>query len=356
MAPVWVDPRGRLVEAAARVQGAVVAVRRGEVETAGFLFSTQNLVATTFEAVAGPEDLVVIGGKGDLRRGHVVAWNQELDLALVQLESPLAGVPLAAPAACRTVAGQPIAALGIAVTGKSAAESRAWMGAMNLGHVALTMEDIVVLDVAASLGRGGPIVDETGGLVALVRTRRTLDGRPQATCAVSLVGLLRQRGKQGQPRPERVRGILAGMGVYKATDLRDGRRQDTAGAFISLGDRLGRFSLVSRFGVGSGWEQVDAFTFESRVRASADVEAAAIWQTFRLLHLGLGVGVALEENVRRRSTTQPDGQVSFAESHDRRLQPYARLILRTSYFEVGAALRVVGTPEIVTTFGLVFGL
>src|SRR5882757_9358449 len=132
-------------EASQQIRSAVVAIHRGNAAAAGFLFSDSKLVATSLEAISGPGNLVVTTLGGEVRSGTIVAWDKGRDLALVELVAPVPEAPVAAAGACPATRGQPIATLGTVVPRDSAAGGHSFVGALNLGHVALRVDGTLFL-------------------------------------------------------------------------------------------------------------------------------------------------------------------------------------------------------------------
>lgn len=103
----------RRVAIAERLSEATVQIRVGREAGSGFFATDDGLVVTNAHVVrgAGRNPVIVVVGAGDSRRARVVAYDQALDLAVLQVEgTPVRPLPLGDPDRVRV--GQTVLAFG----------------------------------------------------------------------------------------------------------------------------------------------------------------------------------------------------------------------------------------------------
>lgn len=280
-----------------KVSGSVVRVETDRGVGTGFAFHSDVHIATAFHVIFDAQEIQIVLMDGTVLPARVVAHDQNVDLAILEVSLPLRDTPVLSAASALEV-GDPVAAIGHPLSLYQHADQRLkglldWT--LTTGIVGAISPTYVQTDTAVNPGNsGGPLLSPEGEVVGVISFQlRESQGVNVAVRVTELVKLTKKIGTQ--PPPPRVfwekEALEVGfLGHYGSHTLR--------GLGIGLDmSLLRRFFVMGRIGLlnGSGKPQgdevinrvVDRTTFELetgyRLRFGAGDNA-----------LSFGVGAALQ--------------------------------------------------------------
>ncbi len=190
-----------LADLVSRCTPAVVTIEAGARLGTGF-FVAPNRLVTNQHVVAESTFVTLRLATGQQSRGHVVGRSLEVDLALVESDTPYTGTPLVLRPLAGVRTGEEVIAIGSPAVGRSALESSVTRGIISGIR---SMNGVMVLQTDAALNpgnSGGPLVDALGRVVGINSIRATqqqsigfalasdyaqalLEGRPVAATAAA---------------------------------------------------------------------------------------------------------------------------------------------------------------------------
>lgn len=183
------------------VRKSIVLVRAGDSEGTGFAFVSANLIATAFHVIEGEPSPVVVLSSGKELPAQVVAWDEEWDLAILELPQPLDGAPLEVVADGQVTVGAGVATIGNpwGAEQRKLPNSSAPVWALSHGIVSAPPGDLVQTDAPVNPGNsGGPLLTAEGRVVGVLVVRvEGSDGISFAVGAKHLVELATHIRQQG---------------------------------------------------------------------------------------------------------------------------------------------------------------
>lgn len=183
------------------VRDSIVLVRAGDSEGTGFAFMTPRLIATAFHVIEGEPAPVVVLSSGKELPAKVVAWDEEWDLALLELPQPIDGKPLQVVAQGQVTVGAAVATIGNpwGAEQRKLPNSTAPVWALSHGIVSAPPGDLIQTDAPVNPGNsGGPLLTSSGRVVGVLVVRvEGSDGISFAVGAKHLVELATRIHQQG---------------------------------------------------------------------------------------------------------------------------------------------------------------
>lgn len=184
-----------------QVRDSIVLVRAGDSEGTGFAFMTSRLIATAFHVIEGEPSPVVVLASGKELPAKVAAWNEEWDLAILELNQPIDGEPLKVVADGQVTVGAAVATIGNpwGAEQRKLPNSSAPVWALSHGIVSAPPGDLVQTDAPVNPGNsGGPLLTPSGAVVGVLVVRvEGSDGISFAVGAKRLVELATHLHQQG---------------------------------------------------------------------------------------------------------------------------------------------------------------
>ncbi len=194
----FVNWTGALYE---EVRESIVLVRAGESEGTGFAFMTPRLVATAFHVIEGEPSPVVVLSSGKELPAKVVAWDDEWDLAILELTEAVDGSPLRLVAQGGVSVGAAVATIGNpwGAEQRKLPNSTAPVWALSHGIVSAPPGDLIQTDAPVNPGNsGGPLLTADGQVVGVLVVRvEGSDGISFAVGTKHLLALATRIKKQG---------------------------------------------------------------------------------------------------------------------------------------------------------------
>jgi S1-C subfamily serine protease len=183
------------------VRDSIVLVRAGDSEGTGFAFMTSRMIATAFHVIEGEPAPVVVLSSGKELPAKVVAWDEEWDLALLELAQPIDGEPLDVVAEGQVTVGAAVATIGNpwGAEQRKLPNSTAPVWALSHGIVSAPPGDLIQTDAPVNPGNsGGPLLTSTGRVVGVLVVRvEGSDGISFAVGSRHLVELATRIHRQG---------------------------------------------------------------------------------------------------------------------------------------------------------------
>lgn len=183
------------------VRKSIVLVRAGDSEGTGFAFMTSSLIATAFHVIDGEPSPVVVLSSGKELPAKIVAWDEEWDLALLELPRPVDGEPLQVVADGQVTVGESVATIGNpwGAEQRKLPNSTAPVWALSHGIISAPPGDLIQTDAPVNPGNsGGPLLTSTGRVVGVLVVRvEGSDGISFAVGAKHLVALTAKIHRQG---------------------------------------------------------------------------------------------------------------------------------------------------------------
>lgn len=184
-----------------QVRESIVLVRAGSSEGTGFSFLTSKLIATAYHVIEGVPSPTVVLSSGKELPAKVVAWDDNWDLALLELPEPIDGEPLPLVVQGGVSVGAAVATIGNpwGAEQRKLPNSTAPVWALSHGIVSAPPGDLVQTDAPVNPGNsGGPLLTSDGQVVGVLVVRvEGSDGISFAVGAKHLVALATRINKQG---------------------------------------------------------------------------------------------------------------------------------------------------------------
>lgn len=184
-----------------KVRESIVLVRAGDSEGTGFAFMNPKLIATAFHVIEGEPSPVVVLASGKELPAKIVAWDDEWDLALLELAEPVDGDPLPLVAQGGVSVGAAVATIGNpwGAEQRKLPNSSAPVWALSHGIVSAPPGDLIQTDAPVNPGNsGGPLLTADGQVVGVLVVRvEGSDGISFAVGAKHLVALATRINQQG---------------------------------------------------------------------------------------------------------------------------------------------------------------
>jgi S1-C subfamily serine protease len=188
-----------------KVNPSIVLISRGNAEGTGFLFGSQRHVATALHVVSHVGTITVVTRDGKRREARVVAWDEEWDLSILELEEPIAAPVLQTVRDGQGQVGDMVAAIGNpwGAEQRKLKGSEAPVWALSQGVISAPPGDYVQTDAPVNPGNsGGPLLTRDGEVVGVVVVRiAEADGISFATSAKRLQALYGRVNQQGDYSP-----------------------------------------------------------------------------------------------------------------------------------------------------------
>ncbi len=178
----------------------IVLVRAGESEGTGFVFLNNRTIATAFHVIEGAAFPEVVLSNGDEITAKVIAWDEDWDLAILQLPTPIAAPPLHVVTDGQVSVGDLVATIGNpwGAEQRKLPNSTAPVWALSHGIISAPPGDLIQTDAPVNPGNsGGPLLTTAGRVVGVlvVRVERS-DGISFAVGAKHLIELAARIGRQ----------------------------------------------------------------------------------------------------------------------------------------------------------------
>jgi S1-C subfamily serine protease len=330
----------------------VVRVECGDAVGTGFFFHSPHHVATALHVVETGRDVWVVRGDGSTTNARVVAWDEALDLAILELPPGRPGQPLTIAG---TKLGDPVLAIGapMDLAVRQMHRSDAPLFTATTGTVSLVTKAAVQTDAAINPGNsGGPLLDPEGRVVGVVSSKVSdAEGLAFAVPSASLAALTQEIGARG----EYLGGLSGGVEIaYAFAD------HDLGGFQLGL-----RVVAFDRFGLGvrGAWLDSEAEFRDGRFLVRRDrtlVEAMLFYRLsfyappYLALHFPIGAGVAstrdeIEETELVLEQADPDcdltseactlrSSAAREQRDDNRWRPFVALELELSPLLLSSAL------------------
>ncbi len=342
-APPVAAVESRWRELYARVSPSIVLIRRGNAEGTGFLFGSQRHIATALHVVSHVGTVWVVTKDGKPREGKVVAWDEEWDIAIIEIEQPIAAPVLHAVGKDQGQVGDMVAAIGnpwgAEQRKRKGSEAPVW--ALSQGVISAPPGDFVQTDAPVNPGNsGGPLLTRDAEVVGVVVVRiADADGISFATSASHLQALYGRIGQQGEYSPDvdRWQWQLSWVPVAE---------RQLAGVLLG-----GRWAMTELLGItvrgARLWgdtEVVSSFELTQRDRWMVEAEMSARFGSDEG-GLLLGVGIASSWDEITDSTAVISG-ASISEQRDTRSASTRRMVVSAGLF---------GSPVLVDTGVYFFG-
>jgi hypothetical protein len=333
-----------------RLSRSVVKVRSGDDWQTGFVFGTSRNVVTSYFVANESGNLTVVGADHKAREARVVAWSEEDDLALLEVDDAIPAPPLEASHAVPWTP-EPIAVLyqpQEADPDSRVAES--WNVPIALiGHVARVFAKEI--DIEANLyGRpgdfGAPVVNRAGQVLGIV-SHATVKRRRTIVTRVERAESLLANPSRGE---EFSRSIsTAAFGALFVSPL---ETKGLVGAGVDFGMRYGWFALEMAEGVyQSGYRPLDSDHFERTQRFQFEMAAEIELPMARSWKLFIGPAARFNFDLIESLSALPSGALDKNDRGDVHVRPAVVLGLVSGSFFVrgsyGAESRV--------DFGLIIG-
>jgi putative serine protease PepD len=274
-----------------RVQPSIVLIRTRQAEGTGFLFHSNRHIATAFHVVSEGQPIRVILASGQELAARVVAWDEEWDIALLELAQPLNAPVLEQVSTGHGQVGDPVVALGNpwGAEERKRPGSSAPVWALSQGVISAPPSELIQTDAPVNPGNsGGPLLTQQGEVVGVLVVRVAgSDGISFAVSCARLKALATTLGRQPeyQGPGNRLDWQLGWVPVaeHELSGVIWGPRytfRDWAG--ISLrGARL-----------WGGTEVISTLSLQERNRWLLEADAYLLLVSSESLSIPLGVGVA----------------------------------------------------------------
>lgn len=178
----------------------IVLVRAGQSEGTGFVFLTNRIIATAFHVIQGAAYPEVVLSNGEELRAKVIAWDEDWDLALLQLPVPIAAEPLHVVTEGQVHVGDLVATIGNpwGAEQRKLPDSTAPVWALSHGIISAPPGDLIQTDAPVNPGNsGGPLLTTSGRVVGVLVVRvEGSDGISFAVGAKHLIKLASRIGEQ----------------------------------------------------------------------------------------------------------------------------------------------------------------
>jgi hypothetical protein len=274
------------------VRESIVLVRAGSSEGTGFSFLTSRLIATAYHVIEGVPSPTVVLSSGKELPAKVVAWDDNWDLALLELPEPIDGDPLPLVAQGGVSVGAAVATIGNpwGAEQRKLPNSTAPVWALSHGIVSAPPGDLVQTDAPVNPGNsGGPLLTSDGQVVGVLVVRvEGSDGISFAVGAKHLVALATRINKQGPYAVSNwtlaAEAYWLALGEHKLNGL-------SLGARVVHGSGLG---LSLRGGRQWGSREVESvLAHTSRNRWLGEVEVNYYLVHSASFSLPVGIGAAM---------------------------------------------------------------
>ncbi len=235
-----------------RVADSVVLIETEYGTGSGFFFRNNRLIATALHVVDDADVIIVEASDGRRVRGRVVAYARKHDVALVELEQPVAGARVLEPYAGVVDIGENVLVIGHPFSGleEQVSELRGLLNwSLTQGIVSAVTGSWLQTDAAINPGNsGGPVLNARGEVLGVVSAKLSnAQGISVAARIGRVLELESQIGKQPPPRHNwRFEGVEVGFVAQISRDTIEGFS-------IGGGSRLfKRYPLRLRLGLLAG--------------------------------------------------------------------------------------------------------
>jgi S1-C subfamily serine protease len=178
----------------------IVLVRAGGSEGTGFVFLNNRTVATALHVIEGTTTPEVVLSNGEELSAKVIAWDEDWDLAILQLPKPVTAPPLHVVTEGQVTVGDLVATLGNpwGAEQRKLPNSTAPVWALSHGIISAPPGDLIQTDAPVNPGNsGGPLLTTSGRVVGVLVVRvEGSDGISFAVGAKRLIELATRIGQQ----------------------------------------------------------------------------------------------------------------------------------------------------------------
>lgn len=274
-----------------RVQPSVVLIRTRQAEGTGFLFHSRRHIATAFHVVSEGQPIRVVLSSGKELSARVVAWDEEWDIAILELPEELDAPVLQEVSSEHGQVGDPVVAIGNpwGAEERKRPGSSAPVWALSQGVISAPPADLIQTDAPVNPGNsGGPLLTQQGEVVGVLVVR--VAGSDGISFAVSCARLRALAGTLGHMREY--------WGPGNRVDWQLGwvplAEHELSGVILGsrwiFRDAMG-FSLRAARLWGDT-EVISTLTLQERNRWLFEADAALLLASSESFTLPLGIGVA----------------------------------------------------------------
>jgi S1-C subfamily serine protease len=183
-----------------KTRESIVLVRAGESEGTGFVFLNNRTIATAFHVIEGAAFPEVVLSNGDEITAKVIAWDEDWDLAILELPAPIPAAPLHVVTEGQVSVGDLVATIGNpwGAEQRKLPNSTAPVWALSHGIISAPPGDLIQTDAPVNPGNsGGPLLTTSGRVVGVLVVRvEGSDGISFAVGAKHLIELAARIGQQ----------------------------------------------------------------------------------------------------------------------------------------------------------------
>ncbi|MGE0786187.1 MAG: serine protease [Sandaracinaceae bacterium] len=233
----------------------VVRVRSGNEWAAGFVYHSDRYVVTAFSVISRGQGTTVIAEDGSSHDTLLLARDEELDLAILELREPIEGVgPLPRRDSPAPILGEEVVAIGHPFAAARRALGERGEGlltwSISQGHIGAINDVGIQADVALTADHsGGPLVDCEGYVLGMITGAGLLSADLGLVARIDRADEL--IGEAGQPS-EFLGSMRLTLGIGAAVILDESGRA-AGGGYLTLGAVLfDRISWMNRVGLFTG--------------------------------------------------------------------------------------------------------
>jgi hypothetical protein len=297
-----------------KVRASVVLIRTRQAEGTGFLFHSPRHIATAFHVVSEGQPIKVILASGRELGARVVAWDEEWDIALLELAEALDAPVLGPVSSDHGQVGDPVAAIGNPWGGEERKQpgSRAPVWALSQGVISAPPSDLIQTDAPVNPGNsGGPLLTQHGEVVGVLVVRVAgSDGISFAVAIARMSELVKQLGRQSeyQGPGNRIDGQLGWVALaeHELSGV-------IAGPRWTLHDWAGIALLGGRLWGGTEVSSPLSLMDRNRWLLEAEVYYLLVSSESLSIPIGLGLGSTWDD-IKKRDASVVNGQLAEAQS------------------------------------------
>jgi S1-C subfamily serine protease len=297
-----------------RVQPSVVLIRTRQAEGTGFLFHSARHIATAFHVVSEGQPIRVILASGKELTARVVAWDEEWDIALLELPTELDAPVLQQVSGDHGQVGDPVAAIGNpwGAEERRRPGSTAPVWALSQGVISAPPGELIQTDAPVNPGNsGGPLLTQQGEVVGVLVVRVAgSDGISFAVSSARLTALAKTLGGQTEYQgPGNRFNVQLGWIPLAERELSG----VIAGGRLIIRDTWG-FSLRAAR-LWGGTEMLSTLSLRERDRWLGEGDVFLMLVSSESLAVPVGVGVAFaHDQIRERVANVTNGTLQESSS------------------------------------------